>query len=400
MVDSKFFGIPFAVSGDKATIPEDTQPSGAISYQQGYGPDYERDPATDPLAKRVPRDETNEIYYQITNAMRFLQLYGAPEWYAVDGNGDPVSYPVTARVRHDAGVGMQVWRSLIANNTTTPGANPAHWTLDDPYSTAALEASLAESLAGTIGTKLITPRRMASSVQRGAWNYAVAAGTAGAITASITPGIVALLEGQPVLLKLAFDIAAGATLDLNGLGAAPIVYENGSPVRQGDYLAGALLPVGFDGTSWQIQGQRNGAPKLNYFEMVTGRTQIVPTSTVTRVNDFTLLGSEPGDAVFSNGGIVTIGPKTAGVWLCSQYYAPNQTGGAAATVQSYLFKNSTTKQVVTVSGSFCSQTAVVRVIDGDQLDMRVWQNSGGGRTNFWPSATPPDTTFSMYQISS
>lgn len=139
MVDSKFFGIPFAVSGDKATIPEDTQPSGAISYTQGYGPDYERDPETDPLAKRVPRDETNELYYQITNALRFLQLYGAPEWYAVDDNGDPVSYPLTARVRHDAGAGMQVWCSLIANNTATPGSDPAKWAVVYAPRAAALD---------------------------------------------------------------------------------------------------------------------------------------------------------------------------------------------------------------------------------------------------------------------
>lgn len=127
MADSKFFGIPFATSGDRATIPEATQPSGDVSYQQGFGPDFERDPETDPLYKPVPRDETNELYYQLTNSMKFLQLYGTPEWYAEDDAGNPVSYPVSARVRYDAGAGMQLWQSIAASNTAVPGSDATKW---------------------------------------------------------------------------------------------------------------------------------------------------------------------------------------------------------------------------------------------------------------------------------
>lgn len=260
MVDSKFFGIPFAVSGDKATIPEDTQPSGAISYQQGYGPDYERDPATDPLAKRVPRDETNELYYQITNALRFLQLYGAPEWYALDDNGDPVSYPITARVRYDAGAGMQAWRSLIASNTTTPGANPAHWTLDEPYSTAALEATLAQALAGTSATTLVTPRRLASSVQQGVWKYAVAGGTANAWAVSLSPAPASLSAGMQIRVKVTNAPTAALTLNVNGLGAAPVLKGNGDAIASGYFVSGEIVALTYDGTAWRCENaiRRNG----------------------------------------------------------------------------------------------------------------------------------------------
>src|ERR1044072_3151726 len=126
MVDSKFFNIPFATSGDKVTIPEAVQPGGAMSYTEGFGPDYERDPASDPLAKRVPRDETNELYYQLSNSLRFLQLYGLPEWYSV-ANGGPANYPISARVRYDAGSGMQVWISIVAANTAIPGSDATKW---------------------------------------------------------------------------------------------------------------------------------------------------------------------------------------------------------------------------------------------------------------------------------
>lgn len=159
MVDSKFFGIPFATSGDKALIPEDVQPSGAISYQQGYGPDYERDPETDPLAKRVPRDETNELYYQITLALKYLQLYGVPEWYAVDDNGDPVAYPLAAQVRHDAGSGMRVWRSIAATNTATPGSDPTKWTAAVPAFSTQPEAE-----AGTSDDTIMSPLRTSQQV--------------------------------------------------------------------------------------------------------------------------------------------------------------------------------------------------------------------------------------------
>lgn len=150
--DSKLFNVPFGTSGDKATIPETTQPSGAVSFQQGFGPDYERDPGTDPLAKRVPRDETNELYYQITNTLKFLQLYGLPEWYAADDQGNPVSYPIVARVRH----GGFAWISIVANNTAEPGTDDTKWLRDDPVVAATTTvagitrmATSAEAIAAT-----------------------------------------------------------------------------------------------------------------------------------------------------------------------------------------------------------------------------------------------------------
>lgn len=164
MADSKLFNIPFGATGDRATIPEATQPGGQVSYQQGFGPDFERDPATDPLAKRVPRDETNEYLYQITNAIKFLQLYGAPEWYATDSTGTAVSYPLTARVRYDAGAGMRVWRSLVANNTATPGSDPTKWALDILVVPASFTeqgiaelATFVEAIARADTSRIITP---------------------------------------------------------------------------------------------------------------------------------------------------------------------------------------------------------------------------------------------------
>lgn len=210
--NSKFLGIPFATSGDRATIPEAAQPSGVISWTQGFGPDYERDPATDPLAKRVPRDETNEYLYQITNVLRWLQLYGLPEWYDVDGSGNDVSYPIGARVRHND----LTWVSTAATNTTTPGAVGATWTQEETFNLALLEATIAEAQAQAIGTKIITPRRLgsvtATDTRRGLIELAtVAEFTAGtdpdrAITPAVfASGIGSYLAGPATTLWVRSD---------------------------------------------------------------------------------------------------------------------------------------------------------------------------------------------------
>lgn len=43
-MDSKFFRLPFANSGDKATVPDASQVDGSVSYDTGYGTDYSLDP--------------------------------------------------------------------------------------------------------------------------------------------------------------------------------------------------------------------------------------------------------------------------------------------------------------------------------------------------------------------
>lgn len=153
MSSTKFFRFPWATSGDKATIPNAVQPSGAVSYSQGFGPDYERNPATDPLAKRVPRDESNQLYYDITDNLRAWQVAGLPEWVtSAQNDGSPVSYPINALVRHDQSGAFRNYLSLVAANTAEPGTDDTKWELQDGFN-----LSLLESAAGRlIGIKIFT----------------------------------------------------------------------------------------------------------------------------------------------------------------------------------------------------------------------------------------------------
>jgi len=73
---SKYFGVPFANAGDKTTIPDASQPSGDVSFTDGYTPDYEKNQATDPEAKDVPRQSENYFKFSITEAMKEIQERG------------------------------------------------------------------------------------------------------------------------------------------------------------------------------------------------------------------------------------------------------------------------------------------------------------------------------------
>lgn len=265
--DSKFFGVPFGTSGDKATIPEASQPNGAVSYAQGFGPDYERDPATDPLAKRVPRDETNEFYFQMSNAIRFIQLYGQPEWYATDGAGSPVSYPVTARVRH-AGA---AWVSIAASNTAEPGTDPTKWVEASVFNLALLEATAAEALAGTLGSKIITPRRMAQAVQRGAWNTGVSGGTVNTRTLTLSPAPTSLADGMTVIMQSpGANTSSTVTLNVNGLGAAPIRSEQGGALAVGDIAGGTAYTLVYLSGEWRLLSALNASQtRVGLIEIAT-----------------------------------------------------------------------------------------------------------------------------------
>jgi hypothetical protein len=121
----KFFRIPFALSGDKTAVPDASQPSGSVSYEDGFGPDYELDPGVDPAAKDVPRDESNQLYFDITTAIAELQGFGTPDFITSALNGGaPFSYAKYARIKW---TDNKVYESTVAANVTDPTSSPASW---------------------------------------------------------------------------------------------------------------------------------------------------------------------------------------------------------------------------------------------------------------------------------
>ena len=107
---ARFFDVPFARDGDKTTIPDGLQLDGSVSYEEGFGFDYERpaiDPLTgqpDPLYKPVPRDGMNALFADVTEAVGVIQAQGFANW-TLDG----APYAAASWVRHN-GI---VWRALV-----------------------------------------------------------------------------------------------------------------------------------------------------------------------------------------------------------------------------------------------------------------------------------------------
>ncbi|HIE4504362.1 hypothetical protein [Morganella morganii] len=112
------FKVPFAIQGDKKSIPVEVQADGSLSYTQGYGYDYERDQATDPAAKDIEREKMNGIFYDLSSALGEVQIFGYAKW-----SEDGAPYPIRSVVYHN----KKAWQSKIENNKTEPAAGTA-WT--------------------------------------------------------------------------------------------------------------------------------------------------------------------------------------------------------------------------------------------------------------------------------
>lgn len=150
----KFILTPFAATGDRESPPDAQQPDGSVSYAQGFGPDYEADPATSPTAKPVPREETNGIYFDLSDALRALQTQSAPEFITPEDNGgSPFAYDRGVAVRWSANgqPPFTTYVSRVNGNTAVP-SNATNW------SPLLFEAATnAQALAGSSSALIITP---------------------------------------------------------------------------------------------------------------------------------------------------------------------------------------------------------------------------------------------------
>lgn len=112
---------PYAVAGDRDTVPVDAQPDGTVSFAQGWPIGYELDPDSDPGAKELSRTQTNETLYIITAAIQQLQQTGVSDFITTAQNGGS-AFPYTkfSRVRYNNGTDVRVYESLIDSNTSLP----------------------------------------------------------------------------------------------------------------------------------------------------------------------------------------------------------------------------------------------------------------------------------------
>ncbi len=159
-MQQKFFIKRFAELGDRETVPNDTQVTGDVSYEQGYTYDYQRDQASDPLAKPIERSKLNAILHDMTEALQQYQVLGTPEWITkADNGGKAYPYAKCARVRYRAKDTdpWEVYESLIDNNIAVP-TNAKKWAR-----MVSEVASQEQAIAGTDNSTIMTPLRVAQA---------------------------------------------------------------------------------------------------------------------------------------------------------------------------------------------------------------------------------------------
>jgi hypothetical protein len=197
---AKYFVNPFAVAGNKTPVPDTIQGDGSVSYEQGFGPDYSRNKALDPLAKDVPRDQTNELYFDITQAVQQYQQLGTPDFItSVDNLGLPFPYAINARVRYNPGSGFKTYQSLANSNTALP-TDTTKWLVVDVPSTG-----------------YVTPLQ----IQKNNFISATDTGVANAAVATTNP-VFTPETATTVIVRMSHNNTGSATLNVNGQGAETI----------------------------------------------------------------------------------------------------------------------------------------------------------------------------------
>ncbi|MBV8971906.1 MAG: hypothetical protein JO290_06400 [Sphingomonadaceae bacterium] len=111
-------------------------------------------------------------------------------------------------------------------------------------------ATAAETATGTNAAKATTPAGAAAAVQANAYNFAVAGGTANALTATLAP-VPTLAAGLLVYLKASATNTGAATLALNGGSALPVT-AGGSALAAGAIGAGQIYALIYDGTGFEM----------------------------------------------------------------------------------------------------------------------------------------------------
>lgn len=244
-----FYRQPFAASGDKTAIPQTTA-DGTVSYEQGYGPDYSLDPATDPDAKRVPRAPTNQLYFDLTENVRQYQLTGTPEWVTPAQNGgSAVAYALGARVR----LGDVTYTSLVAANTSTPGSDATRWLPTDPFSLTNGLAQPADYATPSSNALVTSPGNLSRAIREARMTFA-AAGAAGG-TYVLTLSGQTFAQGPGAIVEFTVPAASPAsplTLKVNALATLPLQTNVETDLAAGDLQPGRVYTARSTGSKWLL----------------------------------------------------------------------------------------------------------------------------------------------------
>lgn len=121
---TKYYVDAFGITGTiTPVVPDAPDPSGFMSYSQGFTFDYQRDLTSDPLAKSPTYVNFNNIFYDITLNIQDYQRWGFPGFITAANNaGTAFTYGHYAIVRYSASgaAPYNLYMSLVDGNADTP----------------------------------------------------------------------------------------------------------------------------------------------------------------------------------------------------------------------------------------------------------------------------------------
>ena len=113
--------------------------------------------------------------------------------------------------------------------------------------------ALAEEVDLKVASKQILTTHLVDNTNH--VKYAADTGTADAKVITINPAPTSYLEGTAIAFKNATQNTGAATININGLGAKPILKSNGNPLTSGGLKANSIYTVRYNGTSFILQGE-------------------------------------------------------------------------------------------------------------------------------------------------
>ncbi|MCQ9145837.1 phage tail protein [Ochrobactrum sp. BTU2] len=176
-----------------------------------------------------------------------------------------------------AQLSLTPWVPVKSMTLTAPPTNPTAW---DTYLIPAGATSVwnghAQKLAEWNGQtwNIITPQnghgislpdgrvfervngvyveKIALDSQSGKWNYATASGTANSVVSNLDPAPQSLGFGFWLRLKITATNTMAVTLNVNALGAKPVLRIDGAALIEGDLSNGDIAELVYDGNAWRL----------------------------------------------------------------------------------------------------------------------------------------------------
>ncbi|ASW06316.1 gp53-like domain-containing protein [Rhizobium sp. 11515TR] len=165
----------------------------------------------------------NGILNQITQWTRWQNAGGLATYISALSTAIG-GYPQGALLASSVTAGL-VWLNTVDNNTTNPDSGGVGW----------------------------VPIATASAIQSNQYCYAVAGGTANALTAALNPVPSSIGNGFIFDLLIASTNTGPTTLNLNSEGVRNVTLMNGTALRPGDLAAGQIATFVRSGTTYLLQ---------------------------------------------------------------------------------------------------------------------------------------------------